>query len=113
MKSNQKETEAANLKPVTKIVQKAPEVFATAQNNYVLATETTGQTTDLTQTVQILEQTQQPVLQTQVVAMPTIGPDGNQTYMLVSVDEQTGQWQTVDNSIIAYDITGATGSSFR
>lgn len=112
LKSSQKEAEATTLKPVTKIVQKAPEVFATAQNSYVLATETTGQTSNLAQTVQVQEQTQQPVLQTQVVAMPTIGPDGNQTYMLVSVDEQTGQWQTVDNSIIAYDITGQPDQVF-
>ncbi|KAL0271638.1 UNVERIFIED_CONTAM: hypothetical protein PYX00_008668 [Menopon gallinae] len=99
-----------------KIIQKSAEGFVTTDNSIIAAAEPEEQDVKNETTTQIIQvaqnQAQQPILQTQVMAMPgPIGSDGNQTYVLVSVDEH-GVVQPVDNSLITYDTTGQTESVF-
>ncbi|KAK6631324.1 hypothetical protein RUM44_005850 [Polyplax serrata] len=85
-----------------KVLAKTPEVYTIGQNSLLVPTQVSTET-EPAQIVQVQDQSQQPVLQTQVIAMPgPVGADGNQTYVLVSVDEN-GVVQSMDNSVIAYD----------
>lgn len=93
----------------SKIIQKSVEGF-TATDSILTATEPEQEMKNeaTTQIIQVAQNQTQPILQTQVMAMPgPIGSDGNQTYVLVSVDEH-GVVQPVDNSLITYDTTGQT-----
>ena len=93
------------VEPTQKIVQKSSEVYTIAPNSVLLPSQDSSET-DGAQIVQFQEHSEQPVLQTQVIAMPgPVGADGNQTYMLVSVDEN-GVVQGMDNSVVTYDTAG-------
>lgn len=111
IRMKQKTKEVTGLKSSQKPVQKTQEVYAVATNSLLLPTQNTPNT-ESTQILQIQEQPQQPVLQTQVIAMPgPVGADGNQTYVLVSVDEH-GVVQGMDNSVVAYDASNQQDQIF-
>lgn len=111
MRQKVKDVDGNAAKTGQKMVSKASEVYAIAQNSLLLPPQSSTES-ETPQIVQIQAQSQQPVLQTQVIAMPgPVGADGNQTYVLVSVDEH-GVVQGVDNSVVAYDASGQQDQIF-